>query len=69
MAQPRSRVPGPGQLLARTTNNLDTMECYEGRRIVAGLGKYELTGKLPLKGGREPVALEARCATILTTHS
>eukprot|EP00959_Pyramimonas_sp_CCMP1952_P126009 2634907-Pyramimonas_sp.AAC.1 len=57
MAQPRSRVPGPGQLLARTTQNLDILEYCEDRRIVAGLGKDELTGKLPLKGRRKPFSI------------
>eukprot|EP00959_Pyramimonas_sp_CCMP1952_P013465 284072-Pyramimonas_sp.AAC.1 len=47
-AKPREKVPGKGQLLARTTQNLDTMEYFEDRRIVAGLTKEELTHKLPL---------------------
>eukprot|EP00959_Pyramimonas_sp_CCMP1952_P338110 7080647-Pyramimonas_sp.AAC.1 len=49
MAQPRSRVPGPGQLLARTTHNLDAMEYSDDRRVVVGLYQDELTEMLPLK--------------------
>eukprot|EP00959_Pyramimonas_sp_CCMP1952_P028648 601019-Pyramimonas_sp.AAC.1 len=49
---PRSKVPGPGQLLARTAQNLDTMGYYKDKRIVAGPNKEELTGNLPLKGRR-----------------
>eukprot|EP00959_Pyramimonas_sp_CCMP1952_P416114 8718272-Pyramimonas_sp.AAC.1 len=57
VAQPRSRVPGPGQLLARTTQNLDTREYYEDERIVAGLSNEELTGKVPLKGRRKTCSI------------
>merc|ERR1712113_965929 len=52
-SKPRSRVPGPGQLLARTTQNLDTMEYFEDRRVVVGWTKDELTQKLPLTGRRK----------------
>eukprot|EP00959_Pyramimonas_sp_CCMP1952_P169461 3540127-Pyramimonas_sp.AAC.1 len=30
-AKPREGVPGKGQPLSRTTQNLDAMECYEDR--------------------------------------
>eukprot|EP00959_Pyramimonas_sp_CCMP1952_P429543 8995857-Pyramimonas_sp.AAC.1 len=52
-AKPREKVPGKGQLLARTSQSLDTMEYFEDRRIVAGLTKDELTQKLPLTGRRK----------------
>ena len=53
VAQPRANVPKSGQLLARTVQNVDTMEYSEKRRIVAGLSKEELTGKMPMKGRRQ----------------
>eukprot|EP00959_Pyramimonas_sp_CCMP1952_P106271 2222017-Pyramimonas_sp.AAC.1 len=46
-AKPREKVPGKGHFLARTTHNLDTVEYFEDRRIVAGLTQEELTQKLP----------------------
>eukprot|EP00959_Pyramimonas_sp_CCMP1952_P379126 7941431-Pyramimonas_sp.AAC.1 len=33
------------------------MEYYEDRRVVVGLGKAELTEKLPLKGRRETCSI------------
>eukprot|EP00959_Pyramimonas_sp_CCMP1952_P068943 1439142-Pyramimonas_sp.AAC.1 len=39
-AKPREKAPGKGQLLARTIQNLHTMESFEDRRVVAGLTKW-----------------------------
>eukprot|EP00959_Pyramimonas_sp_CCMP1952_P353566 7407689-Pyramimonas_sp.AAC.1 len=50
VAKPRERVPGKGQLLARTTQNLDTMAYFEDKRIVIGLAKEENDTKASIDG-------------------
>eukprot|EP00959_Pyramimonas_sp_CCMP1952_P087288 1826200-Pyramimonas_sp.AAC.1 len=60
MAQPRSRIPRSGQLLARTTHNLDIMEYCGDRRVVVGFGKAELIEQLPLKRQTENLLHSSR---------
>eukprot|EP00959_Pyramimonas_sp_CCMP1952_P094635 1979581-Pyramimonas_sp.AAC.1 len=56
-AKPREKVPRKGPLLARATQNLDTMEYFEDRRIVVGLTTEELAQQLPLTGRRKTCSI------------